>query len=177
MTNILDDTISEVKQETQKSNETENEISSFLSAFNSIEHTTIEDEKKEGETELEKTETQTNSLTPVNDEPKKRGRKPKVKIDNTTQTISGSVIDAGLVLLVIDIAIPALIIFTYKKLKKSKQKLNIEKLRLTKTQLNELTPILEKVLAKSSFEAQPLPMLIIAMGSMYFLNFMEMTNE
>jgi hypothetical protein len=44
-------------------------------------------------------------------------------------------------------------------------------------EISELSPLLEKLLKESSFEAKPLPMLLVGMFSMYLLNFYEMLND
>lgn len=154
------------EKEQIESQETENEIEDFLKSYKKVESEQILESSI-----LPQPET-------IEPEKKKRGRKSKVDLGGQNDTIiSGSVVSSGLIFTVLDIALPSLALFAYYKLKKDAKKIDLEKIRLKKTQINELTPLLDQVLKETNFTAKPFPVLLIAMFSMYSLNFYEALNE
>lgn len=105
---------------------------------------------------------------------KKQGKlKPSMKHRGPAKEkmeISGSLIDGALFIMLIDMLLPLLITVANNQL--SKDKIDIEDLQLTEKQKKDLAPISDEVVKKLSMEANPVWLLIIAMGGIYGINFM-----
>lgn len=108
------------------------------------------------------------------DEQKKetRGRKRKSKFKTTIE--GKEVISGFLLLLIIDIIFPNIIMFINNRYAKTKIKSN--QLQLSQTQRNELQPIADEVAKEIMINASPVLILILALGSIYFTNFLSLKN-
>ncbi len=84
--------------------------------------------------------------------------------------ISGSLIDGALFIMLVDMLLPLLITVANNQL--SKDKIDIEDLQLTDKQKKDLSPIADEVVKKISLEANPIWLMVIAMGGIYGINFM-----
>lgn len=92
-------------------------------------------------------------------------------------SISGAVLEGALILTLIDMIIPTAIVYAHKRFSKDGTKLSLSKLRLTKGQKNELTPVFDKVLKSLNVEGNPLHLLILSMLAMYGMNYLIMKQD
>lgn len=94
-------------------------------------------------------------------------------VEHVNQIMSGY-----LFLLIIDFAFPSLFCFVYNKLFKDKHKKSIRasELKLSKEELEQLQPIADEVVKKLLINVNPVWVLIISMGSIYFSNFVALTD-
>lgn len=119
----------------------------------------------------------TQKVTVENDEekqqepPKKRrGRRKKEPEIEESSLISGA-----LFLLLIDMAIPALLVFVNNQL--SQEKMKTKQLKLTKEQREEIAPIADEAVKQLMLKASPLVVLIVSLVGIYGLNFLMLKNE
>jgi len=102
---------------------------------------------------------------------------PPVQMQTTQQTakISGMLIDGGLFLTLINIAVPLLIAVLNNAFEKDKKKhINPEKLKLTSDQKKELDPVCDAVMKQVQLTGNPLMILLIGLMTAYGLNFMAL---
>lgn len=101
-----------------------------------------------------------------------RGRKRKSKFKTTVE--GKEIISGFLLLLVIDIIFPNIIMFVNNKF--AKEKIKSKGLQLTKEQRNELQPIADEVAKEIMLNASPILILTLALGSIYFTNYLSLKN-
>jgi hypothetical protein len=99
----------------------------------------------------------------------------KKKIPAEESEIGGSLVDGALALLIIDIIFPLLIVFLNNKF--SKDVIEVDDLQMTDRQKKDLTPIMDEVLKKMNFKAQPEWALIISLCGIYGMNFMAAKSK
>ena len=91
-------------------------------------------------------------------------------VDNSDATISGAVIDGALFLMLIDLLIPFLIQVVNNRF--SDVKIKDSDIQLSAEQKRKLEPLADRVVAMMSMKANPVVLLVVAMTSIYGLNFM-----
>jgi hypothetical protein len=113
---------------------------------------------------------------------KKRGRKPGQKNGAAKDEFTGipgidqnfinenPVISGGLLILLIDLALPNIMCFVNNKV--SKQKIKASSLQLTEDERKQLEPLADQVAREMAVKANPLTVLIISLVSMYGMKLM-----
>lgn len=95
------------------------------------------------------------------------------------EVIDDPVINGLTMLTIIDMVLPSLILFAYKKITKKKSlKVPMSKLQLTRKQKTDLEKLADRVAAKIKFaDGDPTLILIISMGSMYYANLINVVHD
>lgn len=91
-------------------------------------------------------------------------------------SVSGMLIDGGLFLMLIDIALPLGICALSNNFTDG-PKIKPEKLQLTEAQKRQLTPVVEKVMASIQLTGNPMAVLFIGLITIYGMNFMNAKLE
>lgn len=84
--------------------------------------------------------------------------------------LTGMLMDAGLFMMLVDMAIPAVIVFANNYL--SKDKMQVKHLQLTKDQSKQLEPIAEKMIQQLTLKGSPAVMFFLGLIISYGFNFM-----
>lgn len=90
-------------------------------------------------------------------------------------TISGSLIDAGMFLMLIDMIFPLLIQVANNKFN-SETKIKVEDLQMTDKQKRDLEPIAEQVIKQMSISADPKWLLLGSLLGIYGINYMAVIS-
>jgi len=102
----------------------------------------------------------------------------QVVVQPQTAKLSGMLIDGGLFLTLINIAVPLLIAILNNYVEKDKKKhIDPQKLKLTNDQKKELDPVVDAVMKQVSLTGNPLVILLVGLLTAYGLNFMALKME
>jgi hypothetical protein len=114
----------------------------------------------------------------IQNEKGKRGRKPKNAQPEPQQVITETpVITGALMMMLIDLALPHLMVFANNKLNKKGKKIRASDLQMTSEQRKELEPVADQVAKEMMLQANPLTVLIISMIGIYGINFMMLKSD
>lgn len=110
---------------------------------------------------------------------RKKGQKNGMSADeistdingNPTQVNENPIITGGLLILLIDLALPNIIAFANNKFSKTK-KIKASELQLTEEERKQLEPLAEQVAKEMSMKANPLTVLIVSLVGMYGMKLM-----
>jgi len=102
----------------------------------------------------------------------------QVQTQPQTAKLSGMLIDGGLFLTLINMAVPLLITVIHNAMEKDKKKhIDPKKLKLSNDQIKELDPVCDAVMKQVSLTGNPLVILLIGLLTAYGLNFMAIKLE
>lgn len=119
--------------------------------------------------------------------PKKGQPKPKpgtaykaptvaaVPVDPNKATFTGTLIDGGLFLVMINLLFPMLIALGNNFF--SDKKIDPKKLKLADDQIKELKPVAEKVLAQMTVKGNPMVILVVGLVCAFGINFMAVKMD
>lgn len=95
-----------------------------------------------------------------------------------TDMMSDPVINGLTMLTIIDMVLPSLIVFAYKKITKKDVKIPMSKLQLRPRQKKDLESLADRVAERINFkDGDPTLILLISMGSMYYANLLNVVHE
>jgi hypothetical protein len=92
-------------------------------------------------------------------------------IVNPVKLSGDTVLSGALLLMLIDIALPNIMCMVNNKM--SKKKVNPKALQMSKSQMDELSPIADKVTEQLLLKGNPVSVLIISLISIYGLNLIQ----
>lgn len=102
----------------------------------------------------------------------KRKRKTKAEKEAEKKVISGEIISGALALTIIDMLLP-LAFASINNVIDKKHKVKGGAIKMTASQLNELSPIANEVMKEIQMKASPIAILIGSMISIYSMNFLQ----
>jgi hypothetical protein len=102
-------------------------------------------------------------------------QQPTAQAQQPEATLTGDLIDGGLFLTMINLIFPMLIAFANNYF--SDDKINPEKLKLTKEQIKDLTPITDQAMKQISLTGNPIVILCIGLCAAFGINLMALKME
>ncbi len=180
-----------------KTDEIINDLDSQLSAYKTMDETSVESDGDSTTTEERPKVTVSDELADKTNplyyyqSGKKEGQlKPagkrllegkaepaKVNVDSSNKSIQGSAVISGILLItMIDLLFPLIVAVIHNQFSKDK-KVKVSELSLKAGQKKELQPIADEVVKALNIEANPIHMFIISLLGIYGLNLVEARNK